>query len=331
MLNKSEQQQVPLLKISNAKKLVKLLATIETDIYELLNEAGFPEEFYKADLGYMSDEPMHRLLALLAKRHHPLLLTKLYAKFYRESLIRNIHQKLPEVETIGEAISQLLQLVKTESPATRLELQDFYGQPRLCRYSPKQDGFESVWGEIFAIVAFVELIRSFGLQQWQPTQLYFHNTDLQRTECIYSSEQTQIFTGYDCTAILLSSDLLQTAFKANVTPATEKTEAAVQSTFIDAVYTATEQYVGDPKLSIEWIAELLNYSPRTLQRRLKEHGVAFKEVREAIVIEKAIELLDQNQLSVVEISIELGYANPPQFSRAFKRLTGFPPSHYHSK
>jgi hypothetical protein len=41
--------------------------------------------------------------------------------------------------------------------------------------------------------------------------------------------------------------------------------------------------------------------------------------------ERALELLHAGQMSVAEIGIELGFSDPREFRRAFKRWTGMPP------
>lgn len=47
--------------------------------------------------------------------------------------------------------------------------------------------------------------------------------------------------------------------------------------------------------------------------------------------EKAIELLAYDQLSIKEISHQLGYSSPAHFSNQFKKVTGLSPSHFKGK
>jgi len=76
------------------------------------------------------------------------------------------------------------------------------------------------------------------------------------------------------------------------------------------------------------IAKLLHISVRNLQRRLKEEGTSFKLVLEQTRKDLAEQYIDNSALSINEITFMLGFSEPANFTRAFKRWTGLPPSEY---
>ncbi|GLQ91932.1 AraC family transcriptional regulator [Dyella acidisoli] len=78
-----------------------------------------------------------------------------------------------------------------------------------------------------------------------------------------------------------------------------------------------------PKLTE--VARTLHLSERSLRRKLAESGRIFREIHDRVRAERALELLHAGQLSVAEIGIELGFSDPREFRRAFKRWTGMPP------
>lgn len=78
-----------------------------------------------------------------------------------------------------------------------------------------------------------------------------------------------------------------------------------------------------PKLTE--VARTLHLSERSLRRRLAESGRIFREIHDRVRAERALELLHAGQMSVAEIGIELGFSDPREFRRAFKRWTGMPP------
>ena len=80
--------------------------------------------------------------------------------------------------------------------------------------------------------------------------------------------------------------------------------------------------------TIEEVAANLNQSVRTLQRKLKEEKITFKEVLEGIKFELSKVYLGRPQLSVAEISDLLQYAEPSGFIRSFKRWTGYTPQQF---
>ncbi|WP_430391546.1 AraC family transcriptional regulator [Dyella sp. 20L07] len=75
------------------------------------------------------------------------------------------------------------------------------------------------------------------------------------------------------------------------------------------------------------VARMLNMSERSLRRRLAEGGRIFREIHDRVRAERALELLHGGTLSVAEIGLELGFSDPREFRRAFKRWTGMPPRH----
>lgn len=73
------------------------------------------------------------------------------------------------------------------------------------------------------------------------------------------------------------------------------------------------------------VARTLHLSERSLRRKLAESGRIFRDIHDRVRAERALELLHAGQLSVAEIGIELGFSDPREFRRAFKRWTGMPP------
>jgi AraC-like DNA-binding protein len=73
------------------------------------------------------------------------------------------------------------------------------------------------------------------------------------------------------------------------------------------------------------VARTLNLSERSLRRKLAESGRVFREIHDRVRAERALELLQARLLSVAEIGSELGFSDPREFRRAFKRWTGMPP------
>lgn len=74
------------------------------------------------------------------------------------------------------------------------------------------------------------------------------------------------------------------------------------------------------------IAEQMSLSSRTLRRQLAAEGKRFQQLQDAIRHQRALELLKQDQLSIDEIADALGYSDPSNFGRAFRKWEGLAPS-----
>ena len=73
------------------------------------------------------------------------------------------------------------------------------------------------------------------------------------------------------------------------------------------------------------ISHLMRISARTLQRRLNDWGIPFEELLDDIRKNQAMKLLEDGNVSVLEIAYLLGYSDPAHLTRAFRRWTGVSP------
>jgi len=79
---------------------------------------------------------------------------------------------------------------------------------------------------------------------------------------------------------------------------------------------------------IEDLANKLNISPRTLQRRLKELGYSYQTIVNETRQKLAEIYLSENKVSMNEIAFLIGYREQSSFNHAFKSWTGLSPSEY---
>jgi AraC-like DNA-binding protein len=82
--------------------------------------------------------------------------------------------------------------------------------------------------------------------------------------------------------------------------------------------------------SIERCAKKLGTSVRALQAHLGECGIRFSDILERQRVQLAQNYLEQEQLSLDEIAVLLGYSEQSSFGRAFKRWTGSTPRRFRS-
>lgn len=83
---------------------------------------------------------------------------------------------------------------------------------------------------------------------------------------------------------------------------------------------------GNP--GVKHIASTLHLSPRTLARRLEQHGTSFKDLLDELRRGLALRYAAHTDLQLSEIALLLGFANSASFHRAFRRWTGETPLEY---
>jgi len=97
--------------------------------------------------------------------------------------------------------------------------------------------------------------------------------------------------------------------------------------FEDAVAIVEAEYATE--LSLDDIARRVASSRRQLQRAYSEIGqTTFREHLTAIRMDRATELLGARGLTVREVAGRVGYRQPAQFAKAFRRHHGVSPSDF---
>jgi len=89
---------------------------------------------------------------------------------------------------------------------------------------------------------------------------------------------------------------------------------------------ALEQRIGRESLSIDKVADDLNLSKRTLQRRLQQHEISFAQLRDNVRFHHSIGHLIEQHDSIDSISSALDFSDRTSFTNAFKRWTNLSPS-----
>lgn len=83
---------------------------------------------------------------------------------------------------------------------------------------------------------------------------------------------------------------------------------------------------GQSPPGLEELAKELHTTPRTLIRRLKRQCTSYRSLLESEQLACADALLQQAALSVADVAEKMGYSDPANFGRAFRKLTGVSPA-----
>ncbi len=83
--------------------------------------------------------------------------------------------------------------------------------------------------------------------------------------------------------------------------------------------------------SLEQVAKRLCTSSRTLKRKLQQRGVSFQNLLDEARRRDSIRLLEDPTLTVEQVAQRVGYTDPANFTRAFRKWTGAPPSAYRAR
>ena len=97
-------------------------------------------------------------------------------------------------------------------------------------------------------------------------------------------------------------------------------------TLFEEALAAIGRDYGDETLSLAAVAHSIATSRRQLQRVFAEQGTSFRQELQRVRMSRAAELLREDALPVAVVARAVGYRQAAQFSKAFRRHHGHPPS-----
>ena len=83
--------------------------------------------------------------------------------------------------------------------------------------------------------------------------------------------------------------------------------------------------------TLDEVAAQLHLAPRTLIRRLRRLGTTYQDVMDEFLRARAVELLANDRARIKEVAAALGFHNPANFGKAFKRWYGVSPGSFRAR
>jgi len=181
----------------------------------------------------------------------------------------------------------------------------------------------------FSIQALVALIREFAGPTWCPAEILVTLPNACGAGVFATYTGCHILYAQPVDAISIPRDLLHAPRR--VLAQKHRSAAAASAIvepacdFAGSLRQLLEPYLLDGYPDIAFMAEIAGCSVRTLRRRLAECETTYSETVERVRINAAIEAMEDSDKKLVDIAIDLGYAEQSSFSRAFRRWCGVSP------
>ena len=82
---------------------------------------------------------------------------------------------------------------------------------------------------------------------------------------------------------------------------------------------------------LDSVARALHTSGRSLRRHLASQGTSYQQVLDEVRKRLALQYLETTYLPLFEIAVLLGFSDPSNFRRAFRKWTGRAPTDYRAR
>ncbi|AXI55013.1 hypothetical protein C1J05_11375 [Sulfitobacter sp. JL08] len=234
-------------------------------------------------------------------------------------------QPLPTVKARLDCLSNLIAL---EDSDTRVGLIGFNGSAEVYCDSKSPEIPSDPISEWTQVTVLIEAVRSITGENWFPDEIRFKSDFSVCDDARNANPNTRFLTQSAHTSIIMPSSVL--AASKLTSAAAQVPEPNIHETLdgIENLKRLIRPYLrgGTPKMTM--FAEILDVSPRSLQRKLQQAGTSFSELIETTRFEMAAEILTASDTPLIDVAMTLGYENQSNFGRSFRRIAGISPGKY---
>jgi AraC-like DNA-binding protein len=241
-------------------------------------------------------------------------------------------RKLNRSRTLLQALDTVCRNSSLENPQIEIWLEFQKDTLHIChRHSIKTNAIGSNEAGMMQSKLLVSLVRGFAGSAFMPSELGMAVDGPVGSLVREALGDTRIHRTSDYGWLRLPRSILsrpprRTPLVATQTVAEGEFEA--DPNLVGSLCQLLRPYLRQGPPTVQLAAHLSDMSVRSLQRNLAHAGSSYREAVQHAKLEVACELLKQPGVAMTEIAFETGFANPPHFTRFFRRLAGVSPSEY---
>jgi AraC-like DNA-binding protein len=189
-----------------------------------------------------------------------------------------------------------------------------------------------------ALAVMLNIMQSLCGPGWKPSQVIFAHRKPENVEpfrqffrapLLFNAEQNALVFLAEWLTYRLPGD--DPELRRQLTEQIKALEARNPDSFPEQVRSVLRAALLTDRASADHVASLFSVHRRTLNRRLNEDGISFKDLVEEQRYEIARQSLLDTDLQVGDVAALLGYADASAFTRAFRRWSGAAPAEWRSQ
>lgn len=296
------------------------------DVSDMVAASGLPSDYQQTESTFLPLRALFRLLELTYQELGEEKGTSIIRQVLRTQIVPALLAELNDCETVEQAIRNLILLIQAQIPQSEISLTT-YGEDFIFTRYKANTGEDSafIWSEVFSLWIMVELIQALTQSKWLPKQVHIQSQSCNDVIGCFP-RQIQFIQAREMSGVIIESALLSQSISISNTRRDEDEEDyGMHYNVISQTYSALRPYVLELKFDLERAAQIIEVSKRTLQRRLSQHDITFRQLRDNLIADIALEQLQKGE-AVSRVAVNVGFASVSQFSRSFKRITGLAPS-----
>jgi len=314
----------------------RALESYGLDPDELFRRVGLdPDKLYDPNARYR-DADLYKLWTLAVRTTKDSCIGLRVASFWHPSAAHALGYAWLASATLNDALKRTVRYFRMMSDKEKLTLDESGDELRLVVENPAAD-YPTVAEDIDASFAvLIDLCRMCHGDAFSPSRVTMRRPEPADPAPFRAHFRAPIqFAGNEDSVCFDKSDAREALPTANAEVA-RANEKVVQdylarfdrSSVAMQVRARLTEQLSSGDTTQDTVADSLHMSLRSLQRRLKHEGTSYKELLEETRRELAAHYMAESHRSINEITYLLGFSEPSNFSRAFRRWTGKSPSSY---
>lgn len=245
-------------------------------------------------------------------------------------------QRIFSRTTLYDALKTFCQSMPWFTSSARLWLAEISDRIWLCRSQQKGTDRQLQLQEQRVVMRMINFIRLFAGAGWRPSLIHLTaapNPRLEETDTLADVviRYSQPFTAIAIPRHLMSLPSPLTVSMGRGRVATNDVEfraTAPARHFAASIEQVIQSLLLVSGTRIEDVAEMVGCSVRSLQRQLAREGLRYSDLVMRARFNLASRRLVANDGTMIEIALDLGYADQSHFSRAFRRWAGMSPREF---
>lgn len=321
--------QTPFVNSSFLSQFSELVRIRGGDARALGQKVGLPRE---ALTGPHLPIPFSQFIALLELASYELDYPEIsfaLAKRQDVTIIGPLGIMLDDCETVADVMEVIQQYLNVIVSGIDLEIKENNGLLEFCLHCQLPLLYDQPQFQYYLIASVTKVLRELVGKKYGIRGCFFTRIEPDKEKIQHFSQLLGCPVGFGSDQLKVTIDsavLKEPAVDIrNYIHARIRTFMDVQTEFIEQVSRVISIFMPSGKVDIDSIAKSMGYSPRTLQRRLKDSSSSFKYLLDSVRINHANQYLHNTQYSLTDISTLLGYSNLSAFTRAYHRWHGINP------
>ncbi|MFO1434654.1 MAG: AraC family transcriptional regulator ligand-binding domain-containing protein [Candidatus Competibacteraceae bacterium] len=237
--------------------------------------------------------------------------------------------------TLYEAITMTSRLLAAHNTGARIWLNVQGEQAQLCHQFAAGIERGRQQADHYCLMQLLQFVRLVAGAAWRPREVHFETAPLPGLDRIEPLADARLAFNQKATVLFFPRKLLSLPLEKRIKQPVALPDAethlwasAPAGDFLGSVRQVLGLLLMEGYPAIGLAAEVAGVSIRTFQRWLAAANLTYSRLIEQVRFERALRLLAEPDISLIEIAFDLGYTDPTNFSRAFRRWTGISPRRF---